>query len=350
MKKIYLIIVLHSFCTDIYAHIGMIVGLEAPLLQYPNLKSKVLQMKRKGQKLYIAPDPRISISPLEVDYNVGQFGKRITYVFDKEMKFYHTLTRNGVDAYIPVNDVKLIHGDSRELENKIISTRNDPRDYRLEEPLPRFFPFSKEKHKRVSFLYTHSNAAASFYNYENSVTNESYGQTQGLTVNWGSKVSFDSTDRFYFGGSFSFSNSSSLFEFGNDLQSAEKHRVLTLGPYASFDVLRTHRYMINFGVGMSFNYILNLVTLTQESSGSEESRQFTGYSLSAGLHTNFVIRDIIPNTGTDFVIGLRSTLMTPYSLNATTLPQETNLWSETDAVLSPIESQLSIIIGLQARY
>ena len=108
------------FTTSLYAYDAVIIVFQAPLLKGPSLNSKVLQVLRKGDRVYI---PRESL------------------VKGTLPEFVPTFDRAGNEAYVPAKYVKVISGTDEENKQPVHYGKHDPTDYRLEEPIPTSYPF-----------------------------------------------------------------------------------------------------------------------------------------------------------------------------------------------------------------
>lgn len=93
---------------------AIVTVLRAPLHSAPNLKSKVLLYRRKGELIYIHPQ-HFHRDPLNRP--------------EPDTEFYKTMTDTGHDAYIQKPFAFLLTKDARELEP--IRLQQDPTDYRL---------------------------------------------------------------------------------------------------------------------------------------------------------------------------------------------------------------------------
>ena len=122
---------------------GLVITHEAPLLPKPSFETRPIQHVRKGDVIYIH-DKHFGLADYQVtfsgyidedspDYNKIEDG------IDKE-GFFQTFDKLGQIAYIQKKYIKLIFKDEREKESALVPWKNDPTDYRLEEPLPKNYP------------------------------------------------------------------------------------------------------------------------------------------------------------------------------------------------------------------
>ena len=344
-KFLFSIILLIDSC---FAAKAIITVLEAPLLQHPDKHSRVLQLKRKGEKIYIHRG-QLNSSPDDVNYNVNRYGLPQEEIDDKSL-FYKTVTRDGMDAYIPKKYVKVLYNDARELNYRTSISEHDETDYRIEEPLPKGYPILEEDHARALILYGIGPSNKTGYIFDQSFDFESYSSRQGLSITYTKKVGFDKTDRFYFGGVFQIFSQNAEFLFLDDRMIKENHSEVGIGPFISFDVFRTDKYKITVAGALIVNYHRSLVSQRSIDGTQNEERLFTGYSLTPKMASYFTWRDVIPRASLDLVVGAEVFYRPAYAVNSATEPQITNYWSDSNQVNFKASGLYSLYMGFQANY
>lgn len=327
---------------------AIITVLEAPLLQQPDKHSRVLQLIRKGEKIYIHQG-QLGMSPDNVNYNVNRLG----FVQEEnkdESLFYKTVTRDGMDAYIPKKYVKVLYNDSRELNYRSSISEHDETDYRIEEPLPAGYPILEEDHAKLLVLYGAGPSNKSGYIYDQNYDFESYSSRQGLTITYTRKVSFDKTDRFYFGGEFQMYSQNAEFLFLDDRLIKENHSELGVGPFISFDVFRNDNYKITFAGALIVNYHRSLVSQRSVDGSQSEERLFTGYSFTPKMASYFIWRDMMPRISLDFVVGAEAFYRPAYTVSTLTEAEISSFWSDSDQLSFKTSGLYSLYAGVQINY
>lgn len=273
------------------ADYGIVVSFEAPLLDRPSLYgSQVIQMVSRGDKIFLhSQDIRQSNDIVDGKYAQG---------------FFKTLDRRGEDAYIERRFVKVIYNDKRELQSSIRPYKNhDPRDYRLEEPLPDFYPFVEfEKYKtQLSFALGPSQRA--IYPYPQKTIREDYRVRRGLSFMFGRRIPSDKSNRFFLGGkSHLLFQTSELFFEDFNIESKESLAQWGVGPYISYTFLRSENYYFDIYGAATINYHRLLIQMRDPQFA--ENRLFTGFSLTPQLGTQIVYPDFFPLLG--LIIGLEA--------------------------------------------
>jgi len=349
MKIIFLTFIL-IFSFNNYAAKAIVVVLEAPLLQYETLNSKVLQTKRKGQVVYIHNNG-LDISPHSVEYNVDSDGQVIAEAEITEKEgFYKTLTRDGKDAFIPKKYVKVLYNDSREYIEGRKKFSHDPTDYRLEEPLPENFPLYITDHKKALILLGLGTGTETGYPYPDNIKAELKSSRYGANLIYANAVKFDTSNRFYFGTSFHVFNQENEFLMNSDRLAKESHSEFGIGPHISYDFFRTNKYRFTLGGGILVNYHRYLIEQNEDSGGFEQ-RIFNGFSFSTKVSTSYTYRSFIPGTDLDLVLAVEAEINLPYSLSTSTAVSNSDYWSqENDEVSFDFGGQYALYLGIQSNY
>lgn len=314
------------FSTSLYAYDAVIIVFQAPLLKGPSLNSKVLQVLRKGDKVYI---PRES------------------FVNGTLPEFVPTFDRAGNEAYIPAKYVKVISGTDEESKQSISYGKHDPTDYRLEEPIPASYPFEDRSFLRASISFVVANNTSSPYEYGTSFNEQNFKPEMGGRFVASRKVSYDKYDRFYFGVIGFITSSKNSTYFKNSNEATESRDLIRLGPWITYDAYRGDKYRLSIGTGFTLNYHRSLF-MVENSALGEEERFFTGFSFSPMTSASFQVSDIFPNM--DFVTGVDLSLFLPHSIKTNDSAGIPALWGETNQVSSGLKTQASAFIGVQVKY
>lgn len=304
---------------------GIIIVLEAPLLKSPSLNSPVLQVIRKGEKIYI---PNEFATPSEMP------------------EFIPTFDRAGNRAYVPSRYVKVIAGTNVENLQPISYAGHDPTDYRLEEPIPKSYPFEDRNFLRVSASVMIGNNATTAYEYNSPFNTQEFSAELGARLAITRKVTFDKYDRFYFGMIGLITTAKNMTKFKNDALAQENRSVIRGGPWLTYDVFKNEKYRLSLGTGFTFNF--HRSSLSVDKTIESEERLFSGYSISPMTSTTIQISDVLPNT--DFLAGVDFSLFLPYSVKSTDEVEIPELWGEDNRIRSSLKAQASLFLGIQVKY
>lgn len=308
---------------------GMVIVLEAPLLNAPDLGAKVVQRVRKGD-----------IIPLEQ----SQF-KRDQ---DQLEGFFETWDRNANVVYIPKLHVKLITHDSRELETSVTRWGHDPTDYRLEEPLADHYPLYFGEQRRIFANFNMGSHTKTNYLYQSDFQTEEFISRKGVQLGYLHNVSFDTTDRLYFGPFFQGVAEQAQFAFNNDARARESRGLIGAGPYLSYDSYRSDRYLLTIGGGFMLNWNRHLITYATRD-GDEEDRIFNGLSMSSKAQAVFHFRNVFPKM--NFIFGAEAELALPHTLNPQLQAQLSGVWNSSfDQISVPLQTHHSFFVGLVSTY
>lgn len=304
---------------------GIIIVLEAPLLKSPSMGSTVLQVIRKGEKVFV---PREYANPGNMP------------------EFIPTFDRAGNRAYVPSRYVKLITGTTSESLQSIRYAGNDPTDYRLEEPIPATYPFEDRNFLRASAAFIVGNNTTAAYGYNSPFNSQKFNADMGGRIAITRKVSFDKYDRFYFGFIGLITTAKNSTTFKNDSLAEESRSVVRGGPWLTYDAFKNDNYRLSIGTGFTFNY--HRSSLFVDKAPLSEERLFSGYSISPMTSTTLQINDVLPNT--DLVTGVDFSLFLPYTVKSTEEAEIPELWGEDNQISSGLKAQASIFLGIQVKY
>lgn len=309
-----------------FAYDGIVIVLEAPLLREPLLDSTVLQVIRKGQRVYV-PREIGDTQPLP--------------------EFIATFDRAGNRAYVPSRYIKVVTAKAAyEAQEPITLAGHDPTDYRIEEPISASYPFEDRNFMRASISLLVGNNANTLYSYNSAFNEQSYGAEIGARVSVTKKIVYDKFDRFYFGFIGFVTTAKNTIDFKNMNEAQENRTVFRAGPWITYDAFKNEKYRLNIGTGFTFNY--HHSSLQMSSGVDEEKRIFSGFSISPMTSTAFQISNIIPNM--DFISGVDLSLYLPYTLKNSNEPQYPGLWGETSQINNRLQAQASFFLGVQFKY
>lgn len=307
------------------AYDAIVIVLEAPLLREPKLSSTVVQLKRKGDLVYIPNEE----------------------VIDGELpEFVPTFDRTGNRAYVPSKYLKVILGTNAESKTPITIAGHDPTDYRIEEPIPESYPFDNRKFNRASLSVNIGSNTKSPYGYNSEFNSQKYSVETGGRLMLTSRVSYDKYDRFFFGLIGFITTAKNEIKFKNLSTAKESRDAIKLGPWLTYDAFKNENYRLTIGTGFTFNYHRTNIFIDSATEGEE--RLFSGFSLSPMTSTVFQAKSFIP--GIDFLAGVDLTLYLPYSLKTKDQAEIPNLWQGGDQISYSIKPQASLFLGVQTTY
>lgn len=327
MKKYFFSLLTLPFLavTNAQAYDAVVIVLEAPLLREPSLSSTVLQMIRKGDKVYVP----------------NEYGN-----LEKMPQFIPTFDRAGNRAYVPSRYIKVVTGNIGERRQPIAFVGHDPTDYRIEEPIPSTYPFEDRNFLRASAAFMVGNNTTSSYGYNSAFNDQEYRAEMGGRITLTRKISFDKEDRFYFGFIGLITSTKNTIKFKNESLAEESRGIIRGGPWFTYDAYKSEKYRLAIGTGFTFNY--HRSTLFMDSALNSEERVFSGLSISPMTSTTFQINDVLPYT--DFVTGVDLSLFLPHTLKTVDDPEIPELWGEENQITSGLKAQASVFVGIQVKY
>ncbi|MFT6069557.1 MAG: hypothetical protein ACJAT2_001005 [Bacteriovoracaceae bacterium] len=345
-----------------FAGEAVVIVLETALYKEDDATSKVLQLARKNQTVWIH-DREFGTSPLSPDYSSMNNATELQSIknesfLDSQRKsgFFETMDRNGNTAFIKRSHVKLVYKDDREYLSNVNPFIEDPTDYRLEEPLPRNYPFTDVDKRRAFIQSVFGPALRSRYEYEGNIASTDRSFRKGIALGYAKKVSWDNENRFYLGGYGHILTSEANFTFssGEHDFTREISYQVSLGPYLSYDVHRQEKWLINVGGGFNVNWNRHFVKLSNISlQDVTEERLFQGFSISPRIFSEFHWRDVLIED-LDLVFGIDMQFHSAQSYKAKSPPIEPDIWEYNDSldhnVVTPSAGVLTFLVGIQSSY
>lgn len=344
-----------SFLT--FAGDAVIAVLESPIFSKPSTNSKILQYKRKGDKVYIhqiyfrqdAFEDEEIISQKELQESEKNYNKNYPDQYfsnknhDMNSKFYKTLTRSGREGYILKDHVFLYFNDKRELSQT--SLERDKTDYRIEEPLPKAYPLITPTGYRGKVLFSLSTPTDQPYAYSENIRDTGFNFNKEANFIWAKQVSYDISRRFFFGGEFNIM-SGQVFYTTSNIEATENQVRIGIGPYLSYDVFRHKRHILNIQGSLVFNFYdskevkQNFKDTNSSSSATYLSRYFTP-KIGMSYHLNDAFVEL------DLIIGLKAQL---HSSRTYKLIQNSDeeIWKQNFDTQFNLEQ--SYFLGLQTSY
>ncbi len=328
LNLIIIIIIAIFNITSAFAFDAIVIVLEAPLLKEASLSSSVLQTLRKGEHLYVPSD-------------LGDLSNL--------PEFISTYDRSGNEAFIPKKYIKIITNDIDEEQMPIAFEGRDPTDYRLEEPIPRSYPFSDYSFLRASVSLMMGNNLKAPYDYNNYYSTQSYSMESGARIAISRKISFDEFDRYYFGLLAIACSVNNRLTFTNNIESSENRSILRIGPVITYDTFKTNQYRMTVGAGFTYNYHRSTISVQGDLSAKDQ-RIFSGASFSPLANLFFQKIDVLPKT--DLIGGADLNLYLPHTEKTSDPQSVPEVWNAkaSDQLSTALKIQVSLFLGFQFKY
>ncbi|MCO4794498.1 MAG: hypothetical protein KC493_12330 [Bacteriovoracaceae bacterium] len=348
MKKILFFLIFIS--TTAMAGKGVVVTLEAPLLSGPSFETRPVQHVRKGQLIYIH-DKHFGNADYEITFTgyideSSEDYNKISDGIDKE-GFFQTLDKSGNPAFIEKKYVKLIYFDDREKHTNVNPWKNDPTDYRLEEPLPKNYPLYRIGGLRASAALSFGPSRKLNYPYTSDIIREDYTGRLGGEFTFSKRVDFDKYDRFYFGGMGHVYTSFGEFFLQNDIETEEFSSELGVGPMISYYFFRGQDWGASLNSGITINW--QRILIKQRGNGESEERIFSGFTFTPKMQLHLIRSNLIPEI--DLMFGANFQFNIDSGLTSGAPAQIENLWQdESDQYTLPTGGIFSLFFGIHNSY
>ena len=326
--KIFFSFISLLFVTSATAYDAVVIVLEAPLLKEPKFNSVVLETLRKGARVYV---------PTEI--------AELSEIPD----FIQTYDRVGDVAYIPKRYIKIITNNLSENNMPISIGSHDPTDYRIEEPIPKTYPFSDTGFLRASITLSTGNNIKAPFDYNSQLANQSFSSESGARLIVTRKISFDNYDRYYFGFLSAITTCNNSISFQNNSLATENRSIIRVGPVITYDAFKNANYRLTMGTGFTYNYHKSALKIIATDGASEE-RLFNGFSISPFASSLFQVVDVFPKT--DLIGGVDLNLFLPHSQKTADEATITELWGENSPsqINAGFKPQVSFYLGFQVKY
>lgn len=350
MKTLFILTLL--FSTTVFAGRGVIITHEAPLLPEESFDTRPVQHVRQGDVIFIH-DFHFGTADYEVTFSgyTDEESEQYNKVSDGPDKigFFRTMDRTGAVAFIEKKYVKLIYKDEREKQSSVDPWKNDPTDYRLEEPLPEGYPLYDVGGLKASAALAFGPSRKINYPYFSNITRESFTGRMGGEFTFARRVSFDKYDRFYFGGMGQVYTSISKFTLENGNTAEELYSELGAGPMLSYFIYRGENWGITYQGGITINWQRVLVNQVK-ANGDSEQRIFSAFNLTPKMQLLVTRSNLIPSFDVMFGTNFQFNLDT--ALTAGKTPELDDIWREgsDDSYIFPTGGVFSLFVGIHSTY
>jgi hypothetical protein len=350
------------FINAAFAADAVVRVLKAPLFESKNTKSKVVQWVDKGETVFIHPSAIRTDNPyesfkdtedleeivLEVNEKYpDQYLDKDMYIHDQEDEFLLTMDSQGRKAYILKKHVFIYYKDPRESEQKKLA--HDDTDYRLVEPLKKNYPYKSKTGFKGSFSFGIGTQSKTSYPYTERITSQNYQNKFEFNAIWSRKVSWDETDRFYFGAILTGTHHENKLRL-QTRKASERWVKAGIGPYFSYDAWKTRNNAITLFCNLLIN-LININYVSQEDfSGNFDKKIFRQYSITPRVGALLQKKNFIPEM--DLFTGVTVQFEAPYEMGTKRRAEQASWWrKQTDETYSVNPSaEFSFIFGVQSAY
>lgn len=345
---------------------AVVTVLETPMFKYRSYEAPVVQYLRKGDVIKIhpsiandreiekyapSPDKRESLQKKlkqSAEYSQDPLfrgeNENTAYLEDE---FIPTLDRQGNTVYILSEHIFVYFNDNREFDQKI--SKRDPTDYRLEEPLPTFYPLKTPSGYRGQFLIGLTQPFFESYNYRESIKTKGYTTPIDLNMTMLKQAPGKYQERLFIGGSLNLRTFSNTYSFQGGRLSKEEWTRLGIGPTISFDAFKGEKNRINLSSTITVN-LLDRLDISQSQGEIEDARIYNGYSIVPRLALQYHRKQILEDL--DFVLGTSMEMAAATSFHAKNAGRQTTWWRNlgNDKFTSRTTFSLGGYVGIQSAY
>jgi hypothetical protein len=363
MKKILLVLILSI--SNAFALDAVVTVLETPLLKFRSYEAPVVQYLRKGDIIkvhpslnnttkydHLAPSPaKLAKLKKEMDespeWNQDPLFKGEPTSASIDDEFIPTLDRQGNTVYVIREHLLVYFTNPQEREQAML--KNDPTDYRLEEPLPKKYPLYSLAGLRGQVTLGITQPYYESYPYPSDVKTKGYTSPIDLNMTYLRKTPDDKYDRFFFGGTFNlrtFSNSYTLF---NGVSAKEQGIKLGIGPYISYDAFKGQENRINLYGSINVN-LFNQLNVSQQKDGIEEQRNYRTISFAPRIGVQYHRKQILEDV--DFVLGTSMEVEPATTFRSSSAANQQSWWVNrgNDKFKARTTFTLGGYVGFQAAY
>lgn len=346
---------------------AVIIVLEAPFFREPDLDSKVVQYKRKGDIITIHPsvgntDKFNHLSPEQKKLNIVRrklkktpewnedpmFKGDIDDVFSLQDDFIAVLDRQGKRAYVMKEHIYVYFNDTREFVQNPYP--KDETDYRLEEPLPKNYQRKSVTGYRGQFLFGVTQPYIESYPYLSPAKTKGYSSPVDFSLTLLREAGDKKNDRFYFGATGNIRHYRNTFTFQSGAESTEENFRFGIGPYISYDAFKGEKNRVNIYTSIN-TYLLNFTTINQTiSNGNKDSRRYQAFTLSPRIGLQYHRKSIFPEI--DFVAGTGLEMEAPSTYYAQNGAKLEGIWKNpgNDRFQTRFVWNVGAFIGVQSAY
>jgi hypothetical protein len=330
------------FAWNAFAGEAMVTVLEAPIFKEESQDSIIVQYVRMGEKIYI--DNRDLRSETEEGLPEKIPGSETTFPAISKKVFYKTLDKNGTDAYILGEHIKIIYNDFREFSDKL--PEKDPTDYRITEPISEKYPFIQLNQPMINLAFGIGPQRKLSYPYSEDIIYEQYLIRTSLGINYFYPKLKDQSFRWGINGAFY--NGNRRFMLQNETKSYEQEGLLSLGPQLWFDAVKGEKFEVSYILGATLDYNRTLIT-QQPLNGNQGERAFQGIGVTPMASVYLSGLELL--WGVDLQFILEAQLILPQTLKPTDGTPDTGSWnsSNQDYITIPFGGQINFYLGFCAK-
>jgi hypothetical protein len=345
---------------------AVVTVLETPMLKSPSLDAPVVQYLRKGDVIELHPvmdntDRYDHLAPLAdkqkkireelektPEWNQDEVFTGKTIKANAESEFIPMLDRLGNTVFVMRDHLYIYFETEKELTQTVLT--KDPTDYRLEEPLPKNYPFYHPTGYRGQVTLGVTQPYFESYPYQSQIKTKGYMSPIDFNVALLRITKNDKQDRFYFGGNFNVRVFSNEYLFVNERTSSEKGLRLGLGPYITYDAYKAEKNRVNLYGSINFNFFNQLIIAQSDQIGSSDERIYRAYSFATRIGAQYHRKQVMEDV--DFVIGTAMEVEPATTFRAKNAATQVSWWADggNDKFSTRTTFTLAAYLGFQSAY
>ncbi len=314
---------------------AMVTVLEAPMFEKPSREARVVQYARRGERVFVhgvVLVDRTAYGDLPEGERLSSEDPNDPFTLKPEIENYYdgsdfilSKDKLGRDVWLLKEHVFLLTGDRREFAQAPASSRNDPTDYRLLEPLPANYPLHRVKSIRGTLGLSLASPESLTYAYPRRITSEGYGPQLELAASMSKILSKDIGERWHVGGL------GLLRVSGNEYRlqgRTSREDVLRLGggPQLSFDAWSAERQRLVLSWAALVHFTQLAVSQTENASGDQEVRAFRGLNFASRIGGQWQWLNVLADA--DLFVGVWGEFEASSGLVANTDTNRPQWWNE----------------------
>jgi hypothetical protein len=357
------ILLLQFYCFSVHAIDAVVTVLETPLFEAPDQDSKILQYLRKGDVLGLHPSVKKNnryhqlgpdaTSDEELYQNTYQeyqnefpdpLFKNEIYNFQEGDEYVLTVTKRKRPAYVKRSHIHIYYETAKELSQEKLSY--DPTDYRINEPLPKDYPFIKPSGHRGFFSIGTGTYNRSYFPTPGTVVGQSTGNRADIMFAWSSQIEFDDSKRLFFGALINYTNMSRTLQYA-DRELQEGLTQFSLGPHLNYEAFRTDEYVWSLQLSMTAN-LINKLTITQQDSLDTEERVYSKMNFSARTGVMYQRKKVYQDF-LDFVVLATMHFEPPTEFSTNSTGGNSSWWNNT-TFTQKFVAEFTLSAGFQSAY
>jgi hypothetical protein len=327
--------------SEVLALEAVVTVLETPMLKFPQLDAPVVQYLRKGDVIEIH-----SSFERETKYDHLAPSDYIPPM-DLEEEFVPTVDRLGNIVYVIRNHLYLYLETPEELQQTQLS--QDPTDYRLEEPLPQYYPIKTPTGIRGQVTFGFTTPSTESYPYPVKAKAKGYSSPVDFNLTLMRQSADPKRQRIFMGGNFNLRVHTNNYALFNGNQAQETAVKIGLGPYLSYDAYLDENNRIVLSLLINI-YFFNQLNVLQKNELFVEQRNYRALNIAPRLGAQFQRKKFFYDM--DLIMGPALEIAPGATFRAGTRANQPDWWVDqgVDRFTTRPEVSLSGFIGIQKSY